>query len=146
MGRSAGAGGRLLQTKVLSSFQEAHPRLPGSEKQQEWFMKPVPSLSSAPGSSRLSAMSWTQAESGSRLTMQLRDCLPHAWNQKLLLALQNPGSFNPRASCASPQCPLSLDPLRMDPHTSAATIKHFWVYQASVPNIQDEKQLARLNA
>lgn len=65
MGRSAGAGGRLLQTKVLSSFQEAHPRLPGSEKQQEWFMKPVPSLSSAPGSSQLSAMSWTQAESGS---------------------------------------------------------------------------------
>ena len=140
------AGGRLLQTRVLSSSQEAHLCLPGSEKQQEWFMKPVPSLSSAPGSSRLSAVSRTRAESGSRMTVKLRDCLPHAWNQKLLLALQNPGSSNPRASCASPRCPPSLDPLQMDPHTSAAKIKHFWVYQASVPNVQDEKQLARLNA
>ena len=144
--RSAGAGGRLLQTTVLSTSQEAHPCLPGSEKQQEWFMKPILSLSSAPGSLWLSAVSRTRAESGSRMTVQLRDCLLYAWNQKLVLALQNPGSSNPRASCANPRCPPSLDPLQMDPHTLAAVIKHFWVHQASVPNVQDEKQLAHLNA
>lgn len=130
MGRSAGAGGRLLQTRDLSSSQEAHPCLPGSKKQQECFMKPVLSLSSAPGSSRLPAVPWTRAESESQMTVQLRDCLLHAWNQKLLLASQNPGSSNPRASCASPKCPPSLDALQMDPHTSGATIKHFLVYQA----------------
>lgn len=91
----------------------------------EWFMKPILSLSSASGSSWLSAVSRTRAESGSRMTVQLRDCLLYAWNKKLLLALQNPGSSNPRASCANPRCPPSLDPLQIDPHTLAAVIKHF---------------------
>lgn len=91
-GQTAGAG-TAPSRPDLSFLRRPHPCLPGSKKQQEWFMKPVLSLSSASWLLTVSAVPWTRAESESQMTVQLRDRLLHAWNQKLLLASQNPGSF-----------------------------------------------------